>query len=67
MGSFSFPLNGTGVRYGESVSVMILSIGQASIHSGACLAFLNVIGPAKEIIESIFKHSIIVSLLPLKQ
>ena len=67
IGSFSLPLYGTGVRYGESVSVIILSIGHALMHSGACLAFLKVIGHAKEIIEFIFKHSIIVSLLPLKQ
>ena len=46
-GVFSFPLIGSGVKYGVSVSTNILSCGTILIHSSG-FAFLNVIFPAKD-------------------
>jgi hypothetical protein len=48
-GSFNLPLNGSGDKYGQSVSMRILSIGILAAVSWALLAFLKVKGPANEI------------------
>ena len=52
-GSFNFPLFGSGVKYGASVSTINLSTGIKETVSTNSLEFLNVIIPLTEIKQSI--------------
>ncbi len=67
-GSFLFPLNGSGARYGESVSISNFSKGICFTISCRAKAFLKVTIPEIEIYKPKSKHSCANSILSeLKQ
>ena len=59
-----FALNGTGARYGQSVSISNRSRGISSMHSTAFRAFLKVTTPVIPIYIPSFRISFIISTLP---
>ena len=66
-GSFFFPRNGYGVRYGESVSTSRKSSGISSTTATVFLLFLYVTGPAMESVSPSFTYCFPSSALPEKQ